>query len=152
MDYERLLQCTVNCRYATFKIYCMKIRSLFGHKIMTSSTHISILSKGNLSNWWNLVSFSWSSKNYKKKNPKMPGLCSNSKCGVIYNNNPQVRESVHQEWGHSLAATAAYVYFVNQCLNTATAHVLHAVPIVLRHMPFKVYLPFMFWVFQGGQL
>lgn len=38
--------------------------------------------------------------------------------------------------------------FFKSVPNTATAFVLHAVAVVLRYMPFKIYLPFMFWVFQ----
>lgn len=72
---------------------------------------------------------------------KMPGLCSDFKC-IFFSNyysviklksgrdsfqnfifvirwvlgwSGQVQVSVHQEWGHSLAATASCLYFLSQC-------------------------------------
>lgn len=67
---------------------------------------------------------------------------------ISYSNKPQV--SVHQEWGHSLAATASCFCFVSVS-NTATTLVLHAVAVVLRYAPLKIYVPFMSWVFREGR-
>lgn len=51
------LECCVNCYHIQSTLYCIKRQSLFGHKMITSSVHINVLSKDKWSSWLNLVSF-----------------------------------------------------------------------------------------------
>lgn len=64
----------------------------------------------------------------------------------------RILRPVHQEWGHSLSATASSL-FCEPASITATALMLHSVAVVVGYGPSRIYLPFMFWVVgQEGQL